>query len=115
MPKRKLISLINTAINNINNVKERKIVAEELGVRLSTIVGWMKDEKNIIENSIIVNSKNVKKIKLSLYDDVENPLLTWFAGILILINIKIVNQISRSKIADQLSRSCPSLTILYTI
>ena len=76
MPKRKLISLINTAINNINNGKERKIVAEELGVGLSTIVGWMKDEKNIIENSKIVNSKNVKKIKLSPYDDVENPLLT---------------------------------------
>ena len=32
MPKRKLISLINTAIKNINNGKERKIVAEELGV-----------------------------------------------------------------------------------
>ena len=39
MPKRKLISLINTAINNINNGKEIKIVAEELGVGLSTIVG----------------------------------------------------------------------------
>ena len=76
MPKRKLISLINTSINNINNGKERNIVAEELGVGLSTIVGWMKDEKNIIENSKIVDSKNVKKIKLSPYDDVENPLLT---------------------------------------
>ena len=41
----------------------------------------MKDEKNIIENSKIVNSKNVKKNKLSPYDDVENPLLTWFANI----------------------------------
>ena len=79
----------------------------------------MKDEKNIIENcnSKIVNSKNVKKIKLSSYDDVENPLtlLTWFAAILILININIVNQISRSRIAYQLSLSCPSLTILYII
>ena len=44
---------------------------EELGVGLSTIVGWMKDEKNIIENSKIVNSKNVNKIKLSPYDDVD--------------------------------------------
>ena len=115
MPTCKFISLINTAINNINNVTERKIVAEELGVGLSTIVRWMKDEKNIIENSKIVNSKNVKKIKLSPYDDVENPLLIWFAAILILINIKIVNQIGRFRIADQLSRSCLSLTILYTI
>ena len=40
----------------------------------------MKDEKNIIENSKIVYLKNVKKIKLSPYDDVENPLLTWFAA-----------------------------------
>ena len=46
-------------------------MAEELGVGLSTIVGWMKDEKNIIENSKIVNSKNVKKIKWSPYDDVD--------------------------------------------
>ena len=55
-------------------------MAEELGVVLSTIVGWMKYEKNIIENITIVNSKNVKKIKLSPYDDVENPLLTWFVA-----------------------------------
>ena len=82
MPNRKFISIVDkaTAINNIKNGKERKIVAEELGVELSTIVGWMKDEKNIIENSKFVNSKNVK-IKLSPYDDVENPLLTWFANI----------------------------------
>ena len=46
-------------------------MAEDLGVGLSTIVGWMKDEKNIIENSKIVNSKNVKKIKLSPYDDID--------------------------------------------
>ena len=46
-------------------------MAEELGVGLSTIVGWIKDEKNIIENSKIVNSKYVKKIKLSTYDDVD--------------------------------------------
>ena len=56
-------------------------MAEELGVGFSTIVGWLKDEKNIIENSKIVNSKNVKKIKLSPYYDVENPLLTWFTNI----------------------------------
>ena len=82
MPNRKFISIVDksTAINNIKNGKERKIVAEELGVGLSIIVGWMKDEKNIIENSKIVNSKIVKKIKLSPYDDVENPLLTWFAA-----------------------------------
>ena len=50
MPNRKFISIVDksTAINNIKNGKERKIVAEELGVGLSTIVGWMKDEKNII-------------------------------------------------------------------
>ena len=83
MPNRKFISIVDkaTAINNIKNGKERKIVAEELGVGLPTIIGWMKDEKNIIENSKIVNSKNVKKNKLSPYDDVENPLLTWFANI----------------------------------
>ena len=83
MPNRKLISIVDkaTAINNIKNGKERKIVAEELGVGLPIIIGWMKDEKNIIENSKIVNSKNVKKNKLSPYDDVENPLLTWFANI----------------------------------
>ena len=46
----------------LKNGKEIKIVAEELGVGLSTIVGWMKDEKNIIENSKIVNSKKKKKI-----------------------------------------------------
>ena len=40
----------------------------------------MKDEKNIIENSKIQNLKNVKNIKLSPYDDVENPLLTLFAA-----------------------------------
>ena len=81
MPNRKFISTVDksTAINTIKNGKERKIVAEELGFGLSTIVGWMKDEKNIIENSKIVNSKNVKKIKLSHYNGVENPLLTWFA------------------------------------
>ena len=83
MPKRKFISIVDksTAINNIKNGKERNIVAEELGVGLSTIVRWMKDEKNIIENSKIVYSKNVKNIKLSPYDDVENPLLTWFAAV----------------------------------
>ena len=82
MPNRKFISIVDksTAINNIKNGKERKIVAEELGVGLSTIVGWMKYEKNIIENSKIINSKNVKNIKLSPYDDVENPLLTWFTA-----------------------------------
>ena len=50
MPNRKFISIVDksTAINNIKKSKERKIVAEELGVGLSTIVGWMKDEKNII-------------------------------------------------------------------
>ena len=44
MPKRKFISIVDkaTAINNIKNGKERKIVTEELGVGLSTIVGWMK-------------------------------------------------------------------------
>ena len=44
MPKRKFISIVDkaTAINNIKNGKERKIVEEELGVGLSTIVGWMK-------------------------------------------------------------------------
>ena len=82
MPNRKFISIVDksTAINTIKNGKEIKIVAQELGVGLSTIVGWMKDEKNIIENSKIVYLKNVKKIKLSPYDDVENPLLTWFAA-----------------------------------
>ena len=56
MPNRKFISIVDksTAINNIKNGNERKIVAEELGVAtihgLSTIVGWIKDEKNIIEN-----------------------------------------------------------------
>ena len=50
MQNRKFISIVDksTAINNIKNGKERKIVAEELGVGLSTIVEWMKDEKNII-------------------------------------------------------------------
>ena len=40
MPNRKLISIVDTstAINNIKNGKERNIVAEELGVGLSTIV-----------------------------------------------------------------------------
>ena len=73
MPNRKFISIVDksTVINNIKNGKKRKIVAEELGVGFSTIVGWMKDEKNIIENSKIINSKNVKKIKLSPYDDVD--------------------------------------------
>ena len=63
MPNRKFISIVDksTAINNIKNGKEINIVAEELGVGFSTIVGWMKDEKNIIENSKIANSKNVKK------------------------------------------------------
>ena len=72
MPTRKFISIVDksTAINNIKNGKERNIVAEELGVGLSTMVAWMKDKKNIIENSKIINSKNVKKIKLSPYDDV---------------------------------------------
>ena len=82
MPNRKFISIVDksTAINTIKNGKERKIVAQELGVGLFTIVGWMKDEKNIIENSKILYLKNVKKIKLSPYDDLENPLLTWFAA-----------------------------------
>ena len=46
MPKRKFISIVDkvTAINNIINGKERKIVAEVLGVGLSNIVGWMKDD-----------------------------------------------------------------------
>ena len=68
MPNRKFISIVDksTAINNIKNGKERKIVDEELGVGLSTIVGWMKDEKNIIENSKIVNSKNVIKLNYHL-------------------------------------------------
>ena len=72
MPNRKFISIVDksTAINNIKNGKERNIVAEELGVGLSTMVAWMKDKKNTIENSKIINSKNVKKIKLSSYDDV---------------------------------------------
>ena len=50
MPKRKFMSIVNksTAINTIKNGKERNIVAEELGVGCSTIVGWMKDETNII-------------------------------------------------------------------
>ena len=40
MPNRKFISIVDksTAINNIKNSKERKIVVEELGVGLSTIV-----------------------------------------------------------------------------
>ena len=69
MPNRKLISIVDkaTAMNIIKNGKERKIVAEEPSVGFSTIVGWMKDEKNIIENSKIVNSKNLKKFKLSPY------------------------------------------------
>ena len=68
MPNRKFISIVDksTSINNIKNGKERNIVAEELGVGFYTIVGWMKDEKNIIENSKIANSKNVKKINYHL-------------------------------------------------
>ena len=42
---------------------ERRERLWQRGVGLSTIVGWMKDEKNIIENSKIINSKIVKKIK----------------------------------------------------
>ena len=58
MQNRKFIYIVDkaTAINNFKNGKERKIMAEELDVGLFTIVGWMKDEKNIIENSKIVNS-----------------------------------------------------------
>ena len=50
MPNRKFISIVDksTAINNIKNGEERNIVAEELGVGLSTMVAWMKDKKNII-------------------------------------------------------------------
>ena len=45
MPNRKFISIVDnsTVINNIKNGKYRKILAEELGVGLSTIIGWMKD------------------------------------------------------------------------
>ena len=42
---------------------ERRERLWQRGFGLSTIVGWMKDEKNIIENSKIVNSKKCK-IKL---------------------------------------------------
>ena len=58
IPKCKLISIVDkaTVINDIKVGKYRKIVADELGVGLSTIVGWMKDEKKIIENSKIINS-----------------------------------------------------------
>ena len=46
MPKRTFISIVikATAINNIKNGKERKIVAEELGFGLSTFVYNRMDE-----------------------------------------------------------------------
>ena len=59
MPKRKFISIVDkaTAINNIKNGKERKIVAEELVVGLSTIVGWMKVFIIYTYQNIIISKK----------------------------------------------------------
>ena len=52
-----------------------KLLADEHGVATSTGTGWVKDSNSIISNSKNTKSNKTKKIKLSPYDVVENPLL----------------------------------------